>query len=49
MKSFIDEAKGTDDWYSSSNMVKSCFSQAPNIESYLEKIYGPSKVPGNPN
>ena len=49
MKSFIDEAKGTDEWYSNSDMVKSCFSQAPNIESYLEKIYGASKAPGNPN
>lgn len=40
MKSFVDEAKGGADWYSSPTLVKSCFSQAPSIQANLEKIYG---------
>lgn len=41
MKSFIDEAKGGATWYNNPTMIKSCFSQAPNIEVMLEQIYGP--------
>jgi len=40
MKSFVDEAKGSTDWYSNPALVKSCFSQAPSIQANLEKIYG---------
>lgn len=40
MKAFIDEAKGGDAWYSDTTTVKSCFSQMPSVQSYLEKIYG---------
>lgn len=43
MKSFIDEAKRGTDWYTNSNLVKSCFNQAPNVQSYLEKVYGQSQ------
>jgi hypothetical protein len=49
MKAFLDEAKGDGEWYSNPSMVKSCFSQAPNIESYLEKIYGAAKTIGKEN
>ena len=42
MKSFIDEAKGGPGWYNNPVIVKNCFSQAPNIETALEQIYGPS-------
>jgi hypothetical protein len=46
MKSFVDEAKGSTDWYSNPALVKSCFSQAPSIQANLEKIYGSSlKLP----
>ena len=45
MKSFIDEAKATETWYSNPEIVRSCFGQAPSIASYLEKIYGPSSAP----
>jgi hypothetical protein len=45
MKSFVDEAKGGADWYSSPALVKNCFSQALSIQSNLEKIYGkPAQV-----
>lgn len=40
MKSFVDEAKGGEDWYSNPALVKSCFSQALSIQTNLEKIYG---------
>ena len=40
MKSFLDEAKKGSDWYSKPNIVKACFSQAPNIQAYLPIIYG---------
>ena len=40
MKSFVDEAKGGADWYANPALVKSCFSQAPSIQTNLEKIYG---------
>ena len=40
MKSFIDEAKKGSDWYSKPNIVKACFSQAPNVQAYLPIIYG---------
>jgi hypothetical protein len=42
MKSFVDEAKGSSDWYSNPMMVKSCFAQAPSIHQNLELIYGSS-------
>lgn len=42
MKSFIDEAKGSASWYSNPTIVKSCFSQSPNVQAALEQIYGPS-------
>ncbi len=42
MKSFIDEAKGGSSWYDNPVVVKNCFSQAPNVETVLEQIYGPS-------
>ena len=45
MKSFIDEAKGDATWYSNPTLVKSCFSQAPSIQSNLEKIYGNTSKP----
>jgi hypothetical protein len=44
MKSFLDEAKGDVDWYSSPALVKSCFSQVPSIQKNLELIYGPSEA-----
>jgi hypothetical protein len=40
MKSFMDEAKLDNGWYSNPGLVKSCFGQAPNIQSYLVQIYG---------
>lgn len=40
MKSFIDESKGGADWYNNPAMVKNCFEQAPNVQIFLEKIYG---------
>lgn len=40
MKSFIDEAKGGNGWYNNPALVKSCFIQAPNVETMLEQIYG---------
>ena len=40
MKSFIDESKSSADWYFNPSIVKSCFGQMPNVQSYLEKIYG---------
>ena len=45
MKSFVDEAKGSDAWYASPSLVKSCFSQVPSIQKNLELIYGPSVAP----
>ena len=42
MKSFIDEAKSGPGWYNDPSVVKSCFSQAPNVQAALEQIYGPS-------
>ena len=45
MKSFIDEAKGSDFWYANPALVKSCFSQVPSIQKNLELIYGPSVAP----
>ncbi len=44
MKSFIDEAKGDADWYSTPAIVKGCFSQVPSIQKNLEQIYGPILV-----
>jgi hypothetical protein len=46
LKSFVDEAKGGIDWYSSPALVKSCFSQALSIQTNLEKIYGKSEQAG---
>lgn len=43
MKSFIDEAKRGSDWYLNADTVKSCFGQAPNIQRYLERVYGQSQ------
>lgn len=43
MKAFIDESKGSSDWYQNPNHVKACFAQAPNVLAYLEKVYGPSE------
>jgi hypothetical protein len=40
MKSFLDEAKKGSDWYSKPNIVKACFSQAPNVQAFLPIIYG---------
>ena len=40
MKSFLDEAKKGGDWYSKPNIVKACFSQAPNVQAYLPIVYG---------
>jgi hypothetical protein len=45
MKSFIDEAKGSDAWYANPVLVKNCFSQVPSIQKNLELIYGPSVSP----
>lgn len=42
MKSFIDEARGGDAWYSNLAFVKHCFSQAPSVQTYLARIYGES-------
>lgn len=47
MKSFIDEAKGDATWYSNPDLVKSCFGQAPSVQSDVEKIYGISSPPKN--
>ena len=44
MKAFLDEAKGDSSWLENSVTVKGCFSQAPAIQSYLERIYGRSVV-----
>ncbi|MFZ9615658.1 MAG: hypothetical protein ACO3AG_03195, partial [Fluviibacter sp.] len=35
MKSFIDEARGNTTWYQDTDLVKTCFSQAPKVESAL--------------
>ena len=40
MKSFIDEAKDGSAWYGNPALVKRCFSQAPEIQTLLEKLYG---------
>ncbi len=40
MKSFIDEAKGDSLWYSNPSNVRFCFEQAPNIQNFLERVYG---------
>ena len=40
MKSFIDEAKKGADWYTKPQIVNVCFDQAPNVHTYLHKIYG---------
>ena len=40
MKSFIDEAKGETLWYSNPSNVRFCFEQAPNIQNFLERVYG---------
>lgn len=45
MKSFVDEAKGDDGWYSNPTLVKNCFSQAPSIQANLEKVYGKPSQP----
>lgn len=45
MKSFVDEAKGSDAWYANPSLVKNCFSQVPSIQKNLELIYGPSVAP----
>ncbi|MBU3588588.1 hypothetical protein [Polynucleobacter sp. 80A-SIGWE] len=45
MKSFVDEAKGSDAWYTNPALVKNCFSQVPSIQKNLELIYGPSVAP----
>ena len=52
MKSFIDEAKGGNVWYSDKDLVTSCFAQAPKIESFLTEVYDrpiePPKEPTKP-
>lgn len=48
MKSFLDEAKGSSEWYSKPDLVKACFFQAPNVESYLVKVYGKPPPPPPP-
>jgi hypothetical protein len=45
MKSFVDEAKDSDEWYTNPALVKSCFSQVPSIQKNLELIYSPSVAP----
>lgn len=40
MKSFIDEARGSATWYQDPVFVKTCFGQAPKVESALGLIYG---------
>jgi len=40
MKSFLDEAKKGSDWYLKPNIVKACFSQAPNVQAFLPIVYG---------
>lgn len=40
MKSFIDEAKGETLWYTNPSNVRFCFEQAPNIQNFLERVYG---------
>ncbi len=40
MKAFIDEAKGETLWYSNPSNVRFCFEQAPNIQNFLERVYG---------
>jgi hypothetical protein len=45
MKSFVDEAKGGDGWYSNPTLVKNCFSQAPSIQANLGKVYGKPSQP----
>lgn len=42
MKSFIDEAKGSGNWYGNPVIVQSCFGQMPGVQNTLEKIYGAS-------
>ena len=45
MKSFMDEAHGNSRWYEDPEIAKTCFGQAPKVESALELIYGkPSPV-----
>ena len=46
MKSFMDEARGNTTWYQDTDLVKTCFSQAPKVESALTLIYG---APGQPS
>lgn len=45
MKSFLDEARGNTTWYEDTDLVKTCFAQAPKVESALLLIYG---KPGHP-
>ncbi|MBU3586676.1 hypothetical protein ICN30_02360 [Polynucleobacter sp. 31A-FELB] len=45
MKSFVDEAKGSDAWYANPALLKNCFSQVPSIQKNLELIYGLSVAP----
>lgn len=40
MKSFLDEARGNTTWYQDTEFVKTCFGQAPKVESELLLIYG---------
>jgi hypothetical protein len=40
MKSFMDEARGNAAWYQDTDLVKTCFAQAPKVESALTLIYG---------
>ena len=40
IKSFIDEARGNTSWYQDAAFVKTCFGQAPKVESALGLIYG---------
>lgn len=40
MKSFIDEARGNTSWYQDAAFVKTCFGQAPKVESALGLVYG---------
>ena len=38
-KSFLDEARGSSEWYKTPTIVRSCFAQAPSVLMNLEKIY----------
>jgi hypothetical protein len=50
MKSFMDEARGNTAWYQDADFVKTCFGQAPKVESALTLIYGdPGQIPSVAN